>query len=838
MDLPTLTKPTPGQSPVPAPDGGRTAGQPAYVDVVVDVPTDRPADTFTYSVPPGVRLEPGHLVRVPFGRRTVGGVVVAGREATTLDYTKPVASVVQAEPVLTQTQLALGRWVSEHYAAPLFEALAPMLPPGHRTASQATLRLKADREPAADLPRGARQLWAYLKGHPRPQHASALARRLGPWVPNAARALDRAGLLEERWPEEAERSDRPTERATDALRLLAEPSRTVEWAGERERRAPRQAALARALAEARRPYEAAAARRTFGAGAVSGLVEHGVAELVRLPAGESRDRSPEPARMPTPPQADALRRIRAALDDPTPLGRSFLLRGVTGSGKTEVYLQAIAHVLDQGKRAIVLVPELSLTPQTLQRFEARFPGRVASLHSGLSPAQQWAEWWRVHRGEAGIVIGSRGAVFAPQPDLGLIVVDEEHEWTYKQQDASPRYHARSVALKLAELTGTVVIMGSATPDIETAFHAASGRHEALLLPERIEDSGAVARLADVSIVDMREELRAGNRSVFSRELRQALVETLDAGRQAMLFLNRRGSASVVECRSCGYVARCHRCGTAYTYHAGQGDAAQSLVCHQCNHRRRVPSTCPRCHSSHIRYLGLGTQRLVDEVQALLPGARVMRWDRDSATTVRAHTELLGRFAKGEADVLVGTQMIAKGLHLPAVTLVGVVLADIGLHVPDFRAAERTFQVLTQVAGRAGRGADPGRVVVQTYVPDHYAIRAAARQDYEAFYDQELGYRRSLGAPPYARLVKLSFAHTDEPTARREAQRVAVQLRREARAWGMTDEHVIGPAPAYPARLRGAWRWQLVVRGPEPRQLVDKVELPPAWVMDVDPALVT
>ena len=305
----------------------------------------------------------------------------------------------------------------------------------------------------------------------------------------------------------------------------------------------------------------------------------------------------------------------------------------------------------------------------------------------------------------------------------------------------------------------------------------------------------------------------------------------------MLFLNRRGSASVVECRGCGYVARCHRCGTAYTYHAGQGDA-QSLVCHQCNHRRRVPSTCPRCHSSHIRYLGLGTQRLVDEVQALLPGARVLRWDRDSATTVRAHTELLERFAKGDADVLVGTQMIAKGLHLPAVTLVGVVLADIGLHVPDFRAAERTFQVLTQVAGRAGRGADPGRVVVQTYVPDHYAIRAAARQDYEAFYDQELGYRRSLGAPPYARLVKLSFAHTDEPTARREAQRVAVQLRREARAWGMTDEHVIGPAPAYPARLRGAWRWQLVVRGPDPRRLVDKVELPPAWVMDVDPASVT
>lgn len=837
VDPPMLTRAVPAEPPS-FEGGGRRAGLFRYVDVVVDVPTDKPGDTFTYAVPTGMRLAPGHLVRVPFGRRTVGGVVVGGHETTTLDYTKPVASVVQAEPVLTATQLILGRWVSQYYATPLFESLAPMLPPGHRSASQATLNLKAGNEPAGDIPQGARQLWAYLKGHPRPQYASSLARRLGPWVPNAVRALDRAGLLEERWPSDSVRPSRPTERAADVLRLVAEPARAAEWAGERERRAPRQAALAHALAETHEPYRVVVARREFGSGAVAGLIEHGIAELVRLPAGEIRGPSPEPARLPTPPQAEALRRIRAALDTPALPGRSFLLRGVTGSGKTEVYLQAIAHVLAQGRRAIVLVPELSLTPQTLQRFEARFPGRVASLHSGLTPAQQWAEWWRVRRGEAGIVIGSRGAVFAPQPDLGLIVLDEEHEWTYKQQDASPRYHSRSVALKLAELTGAVVVMGSATPDIETAFHAASGRHRELLLPERIEDSGAVANLADVSIVDMRQELRAGNRSVFSRELREALVETLVTGRQAMLFLNRRGSASVVECRNCGYVARCHRCGTAYTYHAGQGNAAHALVCHQCNHQRRVPSTCPKCHSTHIRYLGLGTQQLVDYVQALLPDARVLRWDRDSATTVRAHTELLERFTGGEADILVGTQMIAKGLHLPAVTLVGVVLADIGLHVPDFRAAERTFQVLTQVAGRAGRGTEPGRVVVQTYVPDHYAIRAAASQSYENFYDQELGYRRGLGEPPYARLIKLSFAHSNELTARREAQRVGAQLRREARAWGMADAHVIGPVPAYPPRLRGTWRWQLVVRGPEPRQLVDKIELPPAWVMDVDPASVT
>ena len=814
-------------SAAPDADGGVQA---PYVDVVVDVPTDKPGDTFTYESPPALHLEPGHHVRVPFGRRSAGGIVVAHRWETGLDYTKPVAGVVQDEPVLSPVQLALARWVSDYYVAPLYEAMAPMLPPGHRARSRAVIRLRDDAEAVPEgLPSGAARLLAYLKGHPRPQFAGALSRRLGPWVPNALLALDRAGLLRERWSAEPERRDRPTRPTVQSVRLSVDGAQAEAWAAERHGRAPKQAALALALAEASAPYAAADARRDFGASAVAALVDHQIAEVVLLADEPTAAGPAQGALMPTPEQAQALSTIRAALAAPTP-GGSFLLHGVTGSGKTEVYLQAIAEALSQGRRAIVLVPELSLTPQTMARFEARFPGDVAALHSGLTPAQQWEAWWRVRRGEARVVVGSRGAIFAPQSELGIIVLDEEHEWTYKQQDALPRYHAREVALKLAELTGCVVLMGSATPDLVTAHAASSGRHTRLALPQRIEASGAPTPLASVEVADMREELRSGNRGVFSGPLKSALMETFAASQQAILFLNRRGSASVVECRACGHAVRCHRCSTAYTFHA-----PANLVCHQCNHRRGAPKTCPRCRSTQIRYLGLGTQRLVDEVESLLPGVRVLRWDRDSASTARAHAELLERFSSGEADVIVGTQMVAKGLHLPGVTLVGVVLADIGLHVADFRAPERTFQVLTQVAGRAGRGEQPGRVIVQTYMPEHYAVQAAARQDYEGFYDQELANRHALAQPPYSRLIILGIANTNEAAAQHEAQRMAALLRREARAWDMASIRVIGPAPAYPPRLRGAYRWHVTLRGPDPRLLLDKVTLPPAWAVDVDPA---
>ncbi|MEE8518409.1 MAG: primosomal protein N', partial [Dehalococcoidia bacterium] len=789
-------------------------------------------------------LQPGHLVRVPFGPRTLHGLVVRLTDTPHVDYTKPVLGLVHPAPLLDHSHLELARWVSDYYMAPLFDAIAPMLPPGLRSRAHTTLELKPqalglDAAAVIKLSPGGRKLLAHLRQRRGPARLATLTRTLGPWVVNAARALVESGLAVEtsRNPE-----PRVLDREVTVVRPLLDPAEAIALA-ETLTRAPKQAALLRRLAGANDKLRLASeARKEFGTSAVAALVKKGTVALSREPGPRraTTARVGEPSLLPTPPQQEALAAINTAQDSPSETPRTFLLQGITGSGKTEVYLQAIAHCLDRGKQAIVLVPELALTPQTMSRFEARFPGRVGALHSGLGPSQHWDEWWAAHDGERSVVIGSRSAIFSPQRDVGLIVIDEEHEWTYKQVDASPRYHTRDVALHLASITGAVVVLGSATPDLDSAYRAETGDYRLLRLPRRIERSGAPADLAEVSVVDMREELRSGNRGVFSRELRDALEETLSAGQQSILFLNRRGAAGIVECRNCGHVMRCWRCSTPYTYHAAPAHGGQGgrdggmLVCHHCNRRRGVPRTCPNCRSPRIRYLGLGTQRLVDEVHALLPDARVLRWDRDAAPTLAAHARLYAELEAGKADVLIGTQMIAKGLDIPSVTLVGVVLADLGLHVPDFRAPERTFQLLVQVAGRAGRGAAQGRVVIQSYQPDNYAIAAAAEQDYGAFYEQEMTHRRAFGNPPLSRLARLLFAHSSEATARRGAQTFAGLLRKTAREWDMTGVDVVGPAPAYPPRARGAWRWHLLVRAPDPRILLDKVNVPPSWMVDIDP----
>jgi primosomal protein N' (replication factor Y) len=802
-----------------------------YAEVVVDARTTVPGDRFTYSIPPHLEVEPGHLVRVPFGQRSTHGVVVALTNELRVDYVKPIEGLLHPVSLVDATHLDLAAWMADYYMAAPFDAIASMLPPGLRGRTRQSIVLKPDTPESTSLAPGAQRLLSYLRGNPRPHQIATLTRTLGPWVPNAARALVHAGVADERV---IEPELRPAHRTTQVVEAAMAPAALRELAASLTR-APKQAALALRLAEpGPRPILASVARREFGSGALSALVRRGSVMLVEtaMDAAMAGAGSTQGSLLPTPPQLDALARINAAQNDPSIEPRTFLLQGVTGSGKTEVYLQALAHCLALGKRAIVLVPELSLTPQAVARFEARFPGQVGLLHSAMSPTKHWGEWWASHEGRRGVVIGPRSALFAPQPGLGLIVLDEEHEWTYKQVDASPRYHARETARELARLSGAVVVLGSATPGVVTAYQAERGTYTMLALPNRIERSGAPTTMADVQIVDMREELRAGNRSVFSRALQAGLQRVLDDKKQAILFLNRRGSAGIVECRSCGHVMRCYRCGTPYTMH-GSAEAG-SLVCHHCNRRRGVPATCPNCRSPRIRSLGLGTQRLVTEVQELAPEARVLRWDSDSASTPAAHAELLERFESGGADVLVGTQMIAKGLDIPAVTLVGVVLADLGLHLPDFRAPERTFQLLTQVAGRAGRGASAGNVIIQSYAPEHYAVQAAAQQDYDAFYAQEMVYRRAHGNPPVSKLVRLLFGHGQERQARAEAQRMASELRRAARDWDMRDTDVVGPAPSYPSRVRGAWRWHLFLRGPEPRTLLDKIKLPPDWVVDVDP----
>jgi primosomal protein N' (replication factor Y) len=512
------------------------------------------------------------------------------------------------------------------------------------------------------------------------------------------------------------------------------------------------------------------------------------------------------------------------------------------------------------------VPEIALTPQAVQRFSARFPGRVTIWHSDLSRGERFDLWRRIRRGDVDVVIGSRSALFVPLPRLGLIVMDEEHEPTYKQEH-TPRYHAREVALALGRIAGAPVILGSATPSLETYHAARQDRVRLITLPRRVlahqaaianqqpalfrrdwQDSAAMspqpqtmdvgyAELPPVEVVDLRQELRAGNRSIFSRALQEALAQTLARGQQAILFLNRRGAATFVMCRDCGLVLRCSRCDVPLTYHESTVDAgglgqADLLICHHCNRRVSAPRACPQCGSPRIRYFGAGTQKVADEVSHLFPKARAVRWDRDVTTRRGAHERILAQFADHQADVLVGTQMVAKGLDLPLVTLVGVVSADVGLYLPDFRAAERTFQLLAQVAGRAGRSLLGGRVIVQTYTPDHYAIRAASRHDFEGFYEQEMRFRREQGYPPFARLARLVYTDSNADRTQDEAARVAQVLQQRIGAQG--DAGLIGPAPCFFTRRRGRYRWQIVVRAADPVALVRGLSLSPAWHVDVDP----
>jgi primosomal protein N' (replication factor Y) len=511
----------------------------------------------------------------------------------------------------------------------------------------------------------------------------------------------------------------------------------------------------------------------------------------------------------------------------------FLLHGVTGSGKTEVYLHALSTALKTGRQGVAMVPEIALTPQMIDLFRARFGRKVAVLHSALSDRERYVQWLRVKSGEAPIVLGTRSAVFAPLPRPGLFVIDEEHETTYKQEDHL-RYHAREVAIKRAQLTGAVVLLGSATPSLESRLKAGKGLVYRLLeLPHRIDHKP----LPEVKVVDMRREIKNGNRGIFSQALTEAVNLRLDRGEQILLFLNRRGYATIVVCRECGLVLKCPRCDISLTYHLDN-----RLRCHYCNHTIPAPGRCPGCSSRYISHFGTGTQKVEEEAKRLFERAGIVRMDSDTTTRKGSHERILKSFREGKADILIGTQMIAKGLDLPKVTLVGVINADTTLHMPDFRAAERTFQLLTQVAGRSGRGDLPGEVLIQTYSPDHYSITAAAAHDYEGFYKNEMRVRRALGYPPFSHLALLLFTHEDEDEAKKGAFLAQEFFVKELlNAGGQID--LLGPAPATLNKLKGRHRWQLVLKGPKRnslkeliREFLDKLEtIRPAFkpVVNVD-----
>ena len=810
--------------------GSDGAGE-RLVEVAVDAAGAGGSRPFTYSVPGSLAdLADGEAVLVEFGRRQALGVVL-GPAVASPAATKPIVERVRADgPLLPPLTLALARWVAEHYLAPPALVIRAMLPPGLLE----RLELVAERTPTAlgdDLDAVDADLLEQLGVGARPARDLAapdgragLLRRLRALASRDLVTMDwtllgaGAGPRYERW-----------------IRLLPAGRETAAdvAAGERppgRPLGPRQVEALAELAGAAVPEEGTSAAEVagrHGAATLASLVrrdlaETGVRERPRRPlatrAPGSRGGRPRSSEL-SGPQAAAVDHIVRAIAERN--ARPLLLDGVTGGGKTAIYVDAIAASLAAGRPALVLVPEIALALPLVDRLRADLDARVALVHSGLGDGERADEWRRIRSGEVDIVVGTRLAVVAPLAGVGVVIVDEEHDAAYKS-DRTPRLQARDTAIRLASLAGAALVLGSATPAVDSLGYALERTYDRIVLPQR--PSGTAPT---VTVVDLRAELAEGNRGLLSRTLDDALA-ALDtaAGEQAILVLNRRGTASVVLCRDCGHVQACPDCERPLVYH----QAGTTLRCHHCGRATPLATRCPSCASPRIRYLGGGTERVEREVRATHPGLRIARLDRDVAERRGAAERVLDAFATGDTDVLIGTSLVAKGLDVPAVTLVGVVSSDVALNLPDERAAERTYQLLCQAVGRAGRGDRPGRAILQTYQPDHPVIRAVASGDGETFYTEELEMRRRFGSPPFGRLVKLTVALPDRVAAEREGEAMAERLRERAPEHGTT---VIGPAPAYIARRNDRWRYHLILRGADPVGALDGDPGPP-WSVDVDP----
>ncbi|XEC96977.1 primosomal protein N' [Paenibacillus tarimensis] len=787
--------------------------------VIVDVPTRQTDRPFDYEVPLSMEdwVEVGSRVGVPFGGRTLQGFVVGLTDGTEVDRTKlkPIAELLDPTPPLSADLIDLAQWMSVKYCCTWTSALQAMIPAALKGKAERFVSLcEATDEGVCGLPA---EMAAYIRKAGAVK-LSALQQRFPEW----SDAI-RTGLRSGRLTETVSVKDRLTVRTVLTVFLPQQPMPEQEALALIPTRAGKQRELLAYIMKLGGPVPLSSLLAETGASApsVRALADKGLIELREV----EQDRDPYAGRLFERSEPLALTDGQAAvfrsITDAVRTGQSmvYLLQGVTGSGKTEVYLQSIECCIAEGRQAIVLVPEISLTPQMVERFKGRFGDAVAVLHSRLSGGERYDEWRKIKEKRVRVAIGARSAIFAPFERIGLIIIDEEHESSYKQEE-SPKYHARDVAVKRAKQHGATVVLGSATPSLESyaAARRASQQPQEkrtgglLPLPERVGGRP----LPQVEVIDMRQELTEGNRSMFSRRLHQALEQRLQRGEQSVLLLNRRGHSTFVMCRSCGYTAGCPHCDISLTYH----QKTRVLRCHYCGHTERSPQVCPTCESEHIRFFGTGTQRVEEELAKLYPGIRVIRMDVDTTTEKGSHEKWLTLFGQRKADVLLGTQMVAKGLDFPYVTLVGVIAADSSLNLPDFRAAEKTFQLLTQVAGRAGRHHLPGEVVVQTYAPEHYSIRTAQRHDYDAFLDEELRHRRILFYPPFCRLVLITMSHEQLPLLVEQGERFAASLRDLAASAGVlapldsaSDRafELLGPVASPIPRLKDRYRFQCMVK---------------------------
>lgn len=801
----------------------------AEVAVNAGQPARKP---FTYSVPEELAVAEGQAVFVPFGPRILQGIVVALTETTPLQAVRPIAAVAEPAPVLDAAHIALARWMSEEYLAPLWDCIACCLPSGYGQKA-VTMVSPVDVPPLLPVYPKDQKVLQYIAANGRVS-VEALREAVGPVSLTLLERLQRDGHLTV-----AQGLARPSGRPRFERRIALEGApeaalAQAEALSERNAKSV-EARLLRHLAihpdvtltEVRELGATPGHLRKLEAGGFLREYEH---QVERDPLADYQFEHKAPPVLSNEQAAV----FEAIWSNPG----TTLLHGVTGSGKTEVYLELVRRTLEGGKSAIVLVPEIALTPQAIRRYGERFGDTLTVFHSQLSMGELFDQWYRVQRGDARLIVGSRSAIFAPAQNLGLVVLDEEHEWSYKQVDPQPRYHARDAAEKLCGLTGARLVLGSATPDLVSYHRSEVGAIRRVELLQRLAPAGdgtvSEGTLPSVTIVDMREELREGNRSIFSRALRLAVHTALRQGEQSILFVNRRGSARFVLCRDCGYLPLCPSCEVALSLDV-QSPVSTLLVCHHCARSRRLEDRCPKCDGHRYRPFGVGTQRVEQEARNYFPGARVARWDSDVSSQKGSHERMVQSLEAGEIDILVGTQMLAKGLDLPEMTVVGVVDADVGLSLPDFHAHERTFQLLSQVAGRAGRREKPGFVYIQTYEPEAGPIVAAATHEYRPFYLEEIAHRRRAGYPPFNRLLRLVYRHANQEHALEEAARVANELRIARDAAGRAEPDILGPTPAYIPRVRGEYRYQVLMRGRNPSRLLESIRLGDHWHVDVDPA---
>ncbi|HCO78457.1 primosomal protein N' [Bacillus sp. (in: firmicutes)] len=760
-------------------------------EVIVDVTTkaiDRP---FDYRVPDRFKglVKAGMRVVVPFGPRKIQGFVTKIKEETDVQSgnIKDIVDLFDLSPVLTDELLELSHWLTEKTLSYHVTALQSMLPAAMKAKYEKEIQVLS----AEELPQSLKELFG--------QQESILYADIPPEQLKPIQKHVQKGHLEVRY----HVSQKSGKKKVRTLQVAVTKEKLEEKQKQLKKNAVKQKALLTFLFQANETtflakdlqQQTGASSQTIKALIQEGLLTESYEEIYRDPYRD-REFTPSTPLDLTTEQAEAAKPIHQAVSDEK--YETFLLHGVTGSGKTEIYLQTIDHVLQKGKEAIVLVPEISLTPQMVQRFKERFGSNVAVLHSGLSTGEKYDEWRKIHRKEVKLVVGARSAVFAPFENLGMIIIDEEHESSYKQEEM-PRYHAKDVAIERAGRHQCPVVLGSATPSLESYARAKKGVYTLLTLKRRVNQQ----QLPHVSLIDMREELRNGNRSMFSEELMLRLKEVLERKEQAVLFLNKRGYSSFVMCRDCGYVEQCPHCEISLTYHRFQ----KRLKCHYCGHEAPVPAECPECHSEHIRYFGTGTQRVEEELAKVLPEARVIRMDVDTTSRKGAHEKLLTSFGNKEADILLGTQMIAKGLDFPDVTLVGVLSADTSLHIPDFRSSEKTFQLLTQVSGRAGRHEKAGSVIIQSYTPSHYSIELTKQHDYEAFYEQEMLHRRHQSYPPFYFLAMVTVSHEEVTKAAHVTDKIVQFLKMNC----APNTRILGPAASPIAKIKDRYRYQCVIK---------------------------